>query len=648
MTAVAIASAQVINVPGDYPTIQAGINAASDEDTVLVADGTYLENINFNGKAITVASHYLTTGDFSHIINTIIDGSNPSHPDSASCVMLCSGEDTTSVIYGFTLTGGGGLYNSFPQGMFGGGVSCTESGAKIMHNRIIDNEILDYTYAGGGGIMSLSRLTEPWLVIGYNNISGNLISASSSTFGGGVCIGSSARIFENTISENEVICTGSDKMAEGGAIYCEEMGDQDDVFIYNNVMANNTLTSDFSRGAAIQVYNSQTEIVNNQIHDNQTAGGRAAGSAIGFLYISGNVLIKDNHIFNNIHNIDTMALAVITLRNVLNQNASLEILNNFIYNNQNNAENSWTAPIWLWDLQQAEITIDGNLIQNNSGGKAGGFYARDTYNYRLTNNVFSDNSSDEIGGALYFHQYNPGNITTRPVIANNTFEGNESGSYGGAIYFSSTYDSIGPLIFNNIFWDNQANYGDDIYYWGNEPLNIYNNDINTSSIVGSWDGHDNIYLDPLFGDTNCHISGGPCHNTGIHALEVGGITYSAPIIDFEGTPRPQGMYWDIGADECVMPGIPTAGDQPTNFNLKCSPNPCSDIFHLRYSILDTRYLRLEMYSANGILVRTLKQSVLQKGDYEQTYNVGDLPNGTYFIRLQAGNQVETAKVILMK
>jgi hypothetical protein len=61
--------ASTINVPAQQPTIQDGINAAVNGDTVLVAPGTYTENINFNGKAITVKSS-------KGAMATIIDGGN--------------------------------------------------------------------------------------------------------------------------------------------------------------------------------------------------------------------------------------------------------------------------------------------------------------------------------------------------------------------------------------------------------------------------------------------------------------------------------------------------------------------------------------------------------------------------------------------
>jgi len=56
LDAIPFSLASTINVPKDQPTIQAGINAASNGDTVLVAPGKYVENINFMGKAITVTS----------------------------------------------------------------------------------------------------------------------------------------------------------------------------------------------------------------------------------------------------------------------------------------------------------------------------------------------------------------------------------------------------------------------------------------------------------------------------------------------------------------------------------------------------------------------------------------------------------------
>ena len=119
------ASAVIINIPDDYATIQAGIDASNDNDTVLVANGQYYERINFYGKSILVTSEFILDDDTLHIQNTVIDADTlrVGVADTGSVVCFANAEDSLSIINGFTITNGIGTIIRYSS-RFGGGVVC--------------------------------------------------------------------------------------------------------------------------------------------------------------------------------------------------------------------------------------------------------------------------------------------------------------------------------------------------------------------------------------------------------------------------------------------------------------------------------------------------------------------------------------------
>ena len=236
----------ILNVPGTFPTIQAGIDVSLDADTVLVQPGVYYENIDYNGKLITIGSLFLTTQDSTYITSTIIDGSN-----SGSVVTFINGEDGTTVLTGFTITNGysgdgGGIHcnNSSPTlknlivtgnsvGLRGGGIFCYENSNPVIEDVTISGNISDHS---GGGIYCYdsSPILKNLKIADNTDTAGGIYG-----HGGGICFNTCSPILENvTISGNSaqygsgischtsnpilenVTIVGNSATANVGGIYC--------------------------------------------------------------------------------------------------------------------------------------------------------------------------------------------------------------------------------------------------------------------------------------------------------------------------------------------------------------------------------------------------------------------------------------------
>ena len=249
----------------NYNRIQDAIDHAVDGDIIIVQEGTYVENIDLLGKAITLQCSNPNNSDV--IISTIIDGSQ-----SGPVITCSSGEDPNTIITGFVITNGnstlgGGMYNEdssptvtnctfslntaeFGAGMhninssptvsnctfssnsagFGAGMSNVESSSPVVANCTFNSNNADY-YGGG----MYSELSSPMVLdctFNANNanngggmaIYSSNLTVSNCTFnannagnGGGMHIGfSSSKVSDCTFNTNNA-------NSDGGGIYNDEM-----------------------------------------------------------------------------------------------------------------------------------------------------------------------------------------------------------------------------------------------------------------------------------------------------------------------------------------------------------------------------------------------------------------------------------------
>jgi hypothetical protein len=256
--------ARVINVPGEYATIQAGIDVSVNGDTVLVAPGEYTEVVTIRDKNI-----FLTSAE----------GPDTTHINGRLNIFGTS-IDTTCVLRGFRISMHverpynnlhpliyinlasplilGNIIERYAATTFGAGIRLDTSGAIIRANIVRDN----WSLIDGGGIESRGHdITVEGNVVSnnfagnipeqgdfggiyanglirYNIISGNIASRSiSGALGGGLASSiSHSQIYNNTIVGNRALGNGGNGYGGGLLAFASYSGNG---FIKNNIIAFN-------------------------------------------------------------------------------------------------------------------------------------------------------------------------------------------------------------------------------------------------------------------------------------------------------------------------------------------------------------------------------------------------------------------------
>ena len=266
------AEATTLEVPQTYPTIQGAIDASQDGDVIRIQPGTYEENINFMGKAITVTG--TAPENWETVRATVIHGGR-----QTSAVVFNHQETADAVLTGLTVTGIGGMRFDGDNGDFeiwgfgaccfradptiracifresmmifsrgqqsgdvlGGGIGCLEASPVIERNIFTANRA---TY--GGGICT---------VRGEPQIRSNWIHHNTAEAGGGLLL-LSGHAVNNTVVYNDASNAGGNILVvpdqgtftihhnifanalRGGGVFWDNYFPQPGVFSYNNVWGN--------------------------------------------------------------------------------------------------------------------------------------------------------------------------------------------------------------------------------------------------------------------------------------------------------------------------------------------------------------------------------------------------------------------------
>ncbi len=114
--------------------------------------------------------------------------------------------------------------------------------------------------------------------------------------------------------------------------------------------------------------------------------------------------------------------------------------------------------------------------------------------------------------------------------------------------------------------------------------------------------------------------------------------------------------WAVGVDGAILKynsGVIGINDgssyNPGSFTLYQNyPNPFNPVTHLEFEISKAGFVSLNVYDILGNKVAVLVNEKKSPGNYKVEFDGSDLPSGVYYYRLEAGTELLTKKMLLVK
>ena len=279
------ASSQTILVPSQISTIQGAIDAASNDDVILVAPGFYNEKIAFNGKAISVIGQ---DGSTVTTISGNLPDPSPSGPHDPT-VRFAANEGRASQLIGFTITGTFTFLEAFELVDNAVGVWAVGADPTVRDCRMTGN-LEGGTWGDGlfencqmvqNGFASLGIVQDGGGVHGNPTLINCSIRDNDGRLGGGVY---GAPTLVNTVV--------SDNMAwfsEGGGWYATGG------VAYGSQFRNNVASDEHSGGGVM----GPAHLIDTLVIGNKAIGGMACGS-IGAGGIDGAAYVRNVTVIDNV------------------------------------------------------------------------------------------------------------------------------------------------------------------------------------------------------------------------------------------------------------------------------------------------------------------------------------------------------------